>query len=236
MPDRSAPPDLSPLNDAERVVLGLLARGHTAKSIATLTGRSVGAVNERLREARRKTGVGSSRELARMLAVKENRDELIGVVPDADVPPPLDPPDTAPRRRPWGWIGGIGMMLMAVALGAAVLAGQGADTAPPPVEELDRMLAAEPRDAAWAEQAERALDDIYAPVPNVGPVTVRCRRTLCVVSGEIVPVERAHAVEALRDRGIGARVRAAGFAGQPAIGVTDDAAGPVRFVILWRRA
>lgn len=38
-----------------------------------------GAVNERLREARRKTGVGSSRELARLAAAPENRDEKIGV-------------------------------------------------------------------------------------------------------------------------------------------------------------
>ncbi|HET6407092.1 MAG TPA: sigma factor-like helix-turn-helix DNA-binding protein [Chthoniobacteraceae bacterium] len=55
-------PDLARLNEAEREALRLLAEGHTAKSIAGLTGRSVAAVNERLREARRKTGIGSSRE------------------------------------------------------------------------------------------------------------------------------------------------------------------------------
>lgn len=49
--------DFGKLNAAERTALSLLARGHTAKSIANLTDRSVGAVNERLREARRKTGV-----------------------------------------------------------------------------------------------------------------------------------------------------------------------------------
>ena len=56
--------DLSRLNEAERRVLGLLAEGHTAKSIANTIGSTPAAVNERLREARRKTGVGSSRELA----------------------------------------------------------------------------------------------------------------------------------------------------------------------------
>ena len=55
--------DLSRLNEAERRLLRLLAEGHTAKSIATELGTSPAAVNERLREARRKTGVGSSREL-----------------------------------------------------------------------------------------------------------------------------------------------------------------------------
>ena len=57
--------DLSRLNEAERRVLRLLAEGHTAKSIAAELATSPAAVNERLREARRKTGVGSSRELAR---------------------------------------------------------------------------------------------------------------------------------------------------------------------------
>ncbi|PHY22108.1 hypothetical protein [Caulobacter sp. BP25] len=71
-------PDLSRLSDAERRALLLLAQGHTAKSAAALLDTTEAAVNERLREARRKTGVGSSRELAR-LASQETRDEKIGV-------------------------------------------------------------------------------------------------------------------------------------------------------------
>lgn len=71
-------PDLSRLSDAERRALLLLAQGHTAKSAAALLDTSEAAVNERLREARRKTGVGSSRELARLVS-QENRDEKIGV-------------------------------------------------------------------------------------------------------------------------------------------------------------
>lgn len=65
--------DLSKLNDAELRVLRLLGEGHTVKSIANLIGVTPVAVNERLREARRKTGVGSSRELARVLKAQENR-------------------------------------------------------------------------------------------------------------------------------------------------------------------
>jgi DNA-binding CsgD family transcriptional regulator len=70
--------DLSRLSPAERQALALLAQGHTAKSAASLLATTEGAINERLREARRKTGVGSSRELAR-LAPRENGDEKIGV-------------------------------------------------------------------------------------------------------------------------------------------------------------
>lgn len=75
--------DLSRLNPPERHILALLAQGHTAKSIADVTGCSVHAVNERLREARRKTGATSSRELARRYAAQENRDEQFGVAASA---------------------------------------------------------------------------------------------------------------------------------------------------------
>lgn len=61
-------PELSRLSDAERRVLLLLARGHTAKTAAAELGVSEGSVNERLREARRKSDVGSSRQLPRMVA------------------------------------------------------------------------------------------------------------------------------------------------------------------------
>ena len=55
------------LSEKEVEVLRLLAAGHTVKSIAVGLGRSETSINERLRDARRKTGIGSSRELARLL-------------------------------------------------------------------------------------------------------------------------------------------------------------------------
>ena len=55
------------LTDRELEVLRLLAAGHTVKTIAVHLGRSEPSINERLRDARRKTGAGSSRELARLL-------------------------------------------------------------------------------------------------------------------------------------------------------------------------
>ena len=59
------------LSDREKAVLLLLAHGHDAKSSARQLGISVNAVNERLRSARRKLGVSSSREAARLLASAE---------------------------------------------------------------------------------------------------------------------------------------------------------------------
>lgn len=65
------------LTNRELEVLRLLAAGHTAKTIAHRLGRSETSINERLRDARRKTGVGSSRELARILDAQEIWDKKI---------------------------------------------------------------------------------------------------------------------------------------------------------------
>src|SRR5688572_5085904 len=117
--------DLSRLNEAERRVLGLLAEGHTAKSIAQATGSTPAAVNERLREARRKTGVGSSRELARLLKAQENRDEQIGVGKSgsgAASPRELDAKTWGPRR---GIFAMLGLIVVAAAGYAALMSQQG---------------------------------------------------------------------------------------------------------------
>ena len=65
------------LTDREMEVLRLLVAGHTVKTIAARLGRSETSINERLRAARRKTGVGSSRELARLLDPQKTCDENI---------------------------------------------------------------------------------------------------------------------------------------------------------------
>jgi DNA-binding CsgD family transcriptional regulator len=65
------------LSDKELEILRLLTAGHTVKSIAARLGRSEASINERLRDARRKTGVGSSRELARHVAAQKIWDKNI---------------------------------------------------------------------------------------------------------------------------------------------------------------
>lgn len=59
------------LTERERHTLRLILRGHDAKSAARELGLSVHTVNERLRDARRKLGVTSSREAARRLLAEE---------------------------------------------------------------------------------------------------------------------------------------------------------------------
>ena len=61
------------LSGREKAVLKLLAHGHDAKSTARQLGISVNAVNERLRTARRKLEVSSSRQAARLLASSEQQ-------------------------------------------------------------------------------------------------------------------------------------------------------------------
>lgn len=65
------------LTPRELAILRLLASGHTVKSIAAQLGCSEASINERLRDARRKTGTGSSRELARLLDAQKFWDKKI---------------------------------------------------------------------------------------------------------------------------------------------------------------
>ncbi len=64
---------LHSLSGREVDVLRLLLTGHDAKSVARELGLSVHTVNDRLRDARRKLGVSSSREAARLLAMSERQ-------------------------------------------------------------------------------------------------------------------------------------------------------------------
>ncbi|MDT9600478.1 DUF4019 domain-containing protein [Sphingosinicella rhizophila] len=60
------------LTEKEKQTLRLIVRGHDAKSIARRLGLSVHTINERLRDARRKMAVSSSREAARLLLEVES--------------------------------------------------------------------------------------------------------------------------------------------------------------------
>ncbi|TCM18838.1 DNA-binding CsgD family transcriptional regulator [Novosphingobium sp. PhB165] len=62
------------LTEKEKQTLRLIVRGHDAKSIARSLDLSVHTINERLRDARRKMAVSSSREAARLLLEVEGED------------------------------------------------------------------------------------------------------------------------------------------------------------------
>ncbi|WP_298395872.1 helix-turn-helix transcriptional regulator [Sphingobium sp.] len=200
--------DLSALNTAEREILRLLAQGHTAKSVADLTGRSVGSVNERLRDARRKTGVSSSRALSRALSAQENRDDLIGVDPVEPVAPEL-PEAGGPSRS--ALFRGVAMTIVAaIALTAGAYLLQSAPSVPrAPIEEQfvspakdDPLLAgslfgptpseryvivrAEKRDGPWADKTEKALIARYAVLLSKygvhQPVRALCGDASCEIA------------------------------------------------------
>ncbi len=129
------------LTEKEKQTLRLMVRGHDAKSIARSLDLSVHTINERLRDARRKMAVSSSREAARLLLEAEGTpdtapphflgDRLLG----ADAAPVEADQDEAPvvgvgpvdRRRPIL----PGVLLMTFVLGLLALAAL-PDAAPTP--------------------------------------------------------------------------------------------------------
>jgi DNA-binding CsgD family transcriptional regulator len=162
------------LSDKEKQTLRLIVRGHDAKSIARSLGLSVHTINERLRDARRKMAVSSSREAARMLLEAE------GLVCD-----PLNPDlfvdsgigGAAGRNRMdqesasisgvrrasrHSWII-IGVCLMTFALGLLVLSAlpQAASSPPPPPTTSQPVPSSEVVDTArqWLSLIDQARWD-----------------------------------------------------------------------------
>lgn len=111
------------LTEREKQTLRLLLTGHDAKSIARTLGLSVHTINERLRDARRKLAVSSSKEAARLVRAREGGDpQRLGDTPFGDAAParpvqPAERPGTEPptKGRADRAIGGVFMISMFVA-------------------------------------------------------------------------------------------------------------------------
>lgn len=125
------------LTEKEKQTLRLIVRGHDAKSVAVTLGLSVHTINERLRDARRKLAVSSSREAARMLLEAETPENIGDSRIGADAGRASGDREQAPatgvaavrRRSPVL----IGVLLMTFALGLLALTLMPATTqAPPP--------------------------------------------------------------------------------------------------------
>jgi DNA-binding CsgD family transcriptional regulator len=133
--------NIEALSEKEKETLRLIVRGHDAKSIARHFNLSVHTVNERLRDARRKMAVSSSREAARQLLDQEGEvpqsvgDKQFGeALPPNAVEEPVQPENGAGReRRPW-IIAGVALMSLILALVAVTSLPQAAvapaDTTP----------------------------------------------------------------------------------------------------------
>ena len=194
--------NITRLNEAERRVLRLLAEGHTAKSIAAELDTTPAAVNERLREARRKTGAGSSRELARLLRSQENRHEQMGVGRGGSPAAVLASPDAKPWRPHTGVFAMIAFGLLAAAGAAALVFQQPATTnevdplVAGPIERFNQpadqhaKVRAEKRDAEWADKTEAAIRARLTRIPLIGEngnaLRVTCGATLCEIAGTLI--------------------------------------------------
>jgi len=129
------------LTAKEKEALRLLLNGHDAKSMARLLGLSVHTVNERLRDARRKLGVTSSREAARLLREREGQTpELLGDKGFGDAAAAgsaqvfQQPAQGIGSTRRAGWIVGGLLMSLGLALFAlSALSGPGQSVTTPAV-------------------------------------------------------------------------------------------------------
>jgi DNA-binding CsgD family transcriptional regulator len=206
--------ELSRLNEGERRVLLLLAEGHTAKSIATELETTPAAVNERLREARRKTGVGSSRELARLLKAQENRHEDIGVGNAADpVVPDVGRSGTQARSNRKVLTVMTGLLLTGLVAGALALQqGESSNVAGGEAPFSDPLVGnifapADPEKAALiptterdyvhgkageSSQTEAALRQLHAQV-RAGPRDAQAEARLTAIYKSIHPIKLSSA-------------------------------------------
>ncbi len=159
---------LEALTEREKATLRLIVRGHDAKSIARHLGLSVHTINERLREARRKLAVSSSREAARLLFEAEGgaaipepvADSRIGEAAAAPREHSEGAPATGAGRRsrlPWP-LAGVALMtplIVAVALAAglqlATPQAAATDAPKPAVVEAAQRFLALVDGARWAE-------------------------------------------------------------------------------------
>jgi DNA-binding CsgD family transcriptional regulator len=150
------------VSEREKETLRLLLSGHDAKSIALTLGLSIHTVNERLREARRKLGVGSSREAARLLAQMESQgpnflgDKQIGVVATEAPGGERDPSENRQRvGHAFAWFsGGVAIMFAIVVSVAISLALQDDGRTRPPTTPIAVSASSSASDQAGAHAAE----------------------------------------------------------------------------------
>lgn len=130
---------LQALTEKEKQTLRLLLEGHDAKSMARHLDLSVHTINERLRDARRKLSVSTSKEAARLLRQREAAPQSLGDTRFGDAPPPpidqqsgqpsTEPP--SPPKTAWA-IGGLAMIPFLVTLLALSAPTQAPQAGTPP--------------------------------------------------------------------------------------------------------
>lgn len=162
------------LTDKEKETLHLMLRGHDAKSMARTLDLSVHTINDRLRAARRKLSVTSSREAARLLfdaesSAHENSapKDLGGALASKseDRASPLSQNSRVPTsgRRGMALVGGIVLMTALAFFVAALLLGS-TELAPPTDQaaETVELEQAETVALAWLDLIDQD-DSVLQP-------------------------------------------------------------------------
>ncbi|MEP3420861.1 MAG: DUF4019 domain-containing protein [Erythrobacter sp.] len=165
------------LTDKEKEALRLLLDGHDTKSSANVLGLSVYTINDRLRNARRKLGVSSSREAARILRDAEGgtpQNPVHKPLGIADDVPTMDNADLTSKERSgpsrFTWLAG-GMFIMSIVIAVAVLtvistggsesetAATPSDDASSPTEQTAQTAVDDAESLNIAEPFVAAIDD-----------------------------------------------------------------------------
>ncbi|MCH4023121.1 MAG: DUF4019 domain-containing protein [Acetobacter sp.] len=156
------------LSAREKEALRLLLVGHDAKSIANTLGLSVHTINDRLRDARRKLGVSSSREAARRLAEMDGGTpnfvgpkEIGGVEAASSVDRAKEPELPRSSGHRLAWLTG-GMLIMSLIIAAAALLTiSGQDDARVSAQNISTSIArpAETKASADARKWVELLDE-----------------------------------------------------------------------------
>lgn len=160
------------LSEREKETLRFLLVGHDAKSIALKQGLSVHTINERLRDARRKLGVSSSREAARLLAEAEHpapnssADNGLGVAPDVPVRRIAQPIQGASEGRPLAWLGP-GMLIMLLVTVALLLSSHLSETVKTSTPSADRGADMAPMPTRQHQSIEEEVDAMARDVSEV---------------------------------------------------------------------
>jgi DNA-binding CsgD family transcriptional regulator len=184
------------LTEKEKAVLRLLLTGHDAKSMASQLGLSVHTVNGRLRDARRKLGVSSSKAAARILREAEGEapqnlgDKALGGAPAAPAGHADDPvPMRRPRARPGVWtLGGFAML----ALFIAALAVSAPETMPVPSQPASQTATIAESDASRAARSWLTLVDVRNWADSWAATGASFRKANTVVNWQAA-AEQVHA-------------------------------------------
>lgn len=153
------------LTEREKEALRLLLVGHDAKSIANTLGLSVHTVNDRLRDARRKLGVSSSREAARRLAeVDRGAPYIVGAkeIGDAEITSSVErtvePASPQSSEHRLAWLTG-GMLIMSLIIAAVALStvGRTHNDAQASIQNVS-MAAARPAETEASSVAHKWLE------------------------------------------------------------------------------